>query len=135
MSEELIKELINAAFFARDNAYIPYSGFAVGAAVFTEGGKIYTGCNVENASYGATVCAERCAIFKAVSEGETRIKAIAICGGPKSVGVEEYCMPCGICRQVISEFGDSETKIIIAKSAEDYKMYGLEDILPFAFEL
>ena len=135
MEMEVYGELISAAVSARKKAYIPYSGFAVGAAVFTEEGNIYSGCNIENASYGATVCAERTAIFKAVSEGETQIKAIAVCGGPKTIGIEEYCMPCGICRQVLAEFGSKDTQIIIAKSADDYKVFNIGDLLPNSFKL
>lgn len=121
--------LISKALQGRENAYTPYSNFKVGAAVLTEDGKIYTGCNIENASYGATNCAERTAIFKAVSEGHRTIKAIAI------VGIEDdYTYPCGICRQVIAEFGSEDVKIILGKRNEsDYIVKTLEEILPGAF--
>ncbi|NMM65168.1 cytidine deaminase [Clostridium sp. P21] len=123
------KMLISKALQGRENAYTPYSNFKVGAAVLTEDGKIYTGCNIENASYGATNCAERTAIFKAVSEGHRTIKAIAI------VGIEDdYTYPCGICRQVIAEFGSEDVKIILGKRNEsDYIVKTLEEILPGAF--
>lgn len=120
--------LVQKAYEGRKNAYIPYSHFPVGAAVLAEDNKIYTGCNIENASYGATNCAERTAIFKAISEGNRTIKAIAI------VGVEnDYTYPCGICRQVIAEFATAETKIILGKSPTEYMVKTLAEILPGAF--
>jgi cytidine deaminase len=122
------KKLVSEALKARKNAYVPYSNFKVGAAVQTEDGKIYTGCNIENASYGATNCAERTAIFKAVSEGYKTIKAIAI------VGVQnDYTYPCGICRQVIAEFATEDTKIILGKNENEYLVKTLDEILPGAF--
>lgn len=122
------KELIKEALEARKNAYSPYSNFNVGSAVLMENGKIYSGCNVENASYGATNCGERTAIFKGVSEGNRKILAIAIVGDET-----EYTYPCGICRQVLVEFSDEDTKIIIAKNKDDYLVKALGDILPGAF--
>lgn len=122
------QNLISKALLARKNSYSPYSKFKVGAAVLTEDGKIYTGCNIENASYGATNCAERTAIYKAVSEGYKTIKAIAI------VGVEnDYTYPCGICRQVIAEFATEGTKIILGKNEKEYLVRTLDEILPGAF--
>lgn len=133
MDNSLKLELIKMALTARENAYAPYSDFYVGAAIITDSGKMYTGCNVENASYGATNCAERTAIFKAVSEGERRINAIAICGGVKN-GEMTYAYPCGVCRQVLREFSNpDELVIIVAKSIEDYKEYTLEQLLPESF--
>lgn len=123
------KKLINIALEYRERAYSPYSDFKVGAAVLFESGKIYGGCNIENASFGATNCAERTGIFKGISEGETKIKAIAIVGS-----LEEYTHPCGICRQVIAEFGDEDVKVIIAKSEDDYKVNDMRDVLPGAFK-
>lgn len=121
-------DLIQAAIKARKMAYTPYSNFNVGAAVQMENGKIYSGCNIENASYGATNCAERTAIFKAVSEGYKNISAIAV------VGAEDaYTFPCGICRQVIAEFSSKNTIIIIVKNENDYLVRSLEEILPGAF--
>ncbi len=122
------KKLVSKALEARDRAYVPYSKFKVGAAILTEDGSIYTGCNIENASYGATNCAERTAIFKAVSEGRTEIKAIAVVGDKES-----YTTPCGICRQVIAEFADSDAIVILAKNEEDYIVKTVEEILPGAF--
>ena len=106
------KLLLEKAYEGRENAYAPYSNFKVGAAVLAENGKIYTGCNIENASYGATNCAERTAIFKAISEGNRKIRAIAIVGAD-----DEYTYPCGICRQVIAEFADKNTEIILGKKS------------------
>jgi cytidine deaminase len=119
-------ELVKKAYEGMENAYVPYSKFKVGAAVLTKSGKVYTGCYIENASYGATNCAERTAIFKAVSEGEKEIEAIAIVSA-----TEDYTFPCGICRQVIREFGKG-CKVIIAKGLE-YRVFDLNEILPYDF--
>lgn len=120
--------LINTALASRENAYVPYSNFKVGAAVLTEDGTVYGGCNIENASFGATNCAERTAIFKAVSEGHKTIKAIAVVGDTST-----HTYPCGICRQVIAEFADGEIPVILVKNKEDYIVSSLQDILPGAF--
>ena len=120
-------ELVKKAIKAKQNAYVPYSKFPVGAALLTEEGKIYTGCNIECASYGGTNCAERTAIFKAVSEGERNIEAIAVVGNS-----DDYIYPCGICRQVIMEFGD-KIKIIVVRSEHDFKVYTIDDLLPNSF--
>lgn len=120
------KEIIKLALDSKEKAYVPYSNFHVGAAVLMDDGKIYTGCNIEIASYSPTICAERTAIFKGISEGARRIKTIAI------VGDANLTFPCGVCRQVIREFGQDST-IIIANSQDDYKVYKLEDILPYSF--
>jgi cytidine deaminase len=122
------RELVSAALRYREKAYVPYSKFQVGAAVLTEDGTVYGGCNIENASYGATNCAERTAIFKAVSEGHKIIKAIVVVGDIKT-----YTYPCGICRQVISEFAEGNIPVILAKNEEDYIVKTLEEILPGAF--
>lgn len=124
------EELIKKAIEAKQNAYAPYSKFPVGAALLTKEGKVYTGCNIECASYGAANCAERTAIFKAVSEGERNIEAIAVVSN-----IDDYTYPCGICRQVIIEFG-SKIKIIAARSEYDYKVHVIDDLLPdsFSFE-
>jgi cytidine deaminase len=133
IKEDTIKQLINEALNARNYAYAPYSQFMVGAALITEDDSVYTGCNVENASYGATNCAERTAIFKAVSEGERLIKAIAIVGGVKD-GDMTYAYPCGVCRQVLREFSNpGDLVIIVAKNQDDYKTYSLEELLPESF--
>lgn len=122
------KLLLEKAYEGRKNAYAPYSKFKVGAAVLMENGKIYTGCNIENASYGATNCAERTAIFKAISEGNRKICAIAIVGAD-----DKYTYPCGICRQVIAEFADENTEIILGKKSLEYIVKTLAEILPGAF--
>lgn len=127
------EQLIELALSARNNAYVPYSHYTVGAAVMTAECKIYSGCNIENASYGATNCAERTAIFKAVSEGARKVIGIAVAGGMEGQAPVDYAYPCGICRQVIKEFAADEIKIYVAKSTEDYKEYTLEEILPFGF--
>lgn len=133
LSEEYITKLINLAIDSREDAYCPYSGFSVGAALLTKEGKIFTGCNIENASYGATNCAERTAIFKAVSEGITDFLAIAIVGGKKDYIPSDYAYPCGICRQVMSEFCSSDFPVIVAKSDLDYKLFQLSELLPYSF--
>ncbi|MCI6277396.1 MAG: cytidine deaminase [Clostridium sp.] len=121
--------LIEKAIEAREAAYTPYSNFKVGAAVLTEDGTIYSGCNIENASYGATNCAERTAIFKAVSEGHKKIKAIAVIGDTKA-----YTYPCGICRQVMLEFAESgDIPVIIIKNKEEFITKTLDEIIPGSF--
>ena len=127
------RELIVRAAEMVKAAYAPYSHFQVGAAVLAESGRVYGGANVENASYGATVCAERNAIAAAVNAGERKLTAIAICGGKDGV-VTEYCPPCGICRQVMREFADPKAfKVIVAKSADDYRVRTLAELLPESF--
>ena len=129
-----VKELIKAAMEAKKKAYTPYSGYQVGAALLTNELRIYTGCNIENASYTPTICAERTAIFKAVSEGRKRFLAIAIVGGAKGKPMEEYAYPCGVCRQVMMEFCDPETfEIILAAADGKYKIYRLKELLPEGF--
>ncbi|MBP7174829.1 MAG: cytidine deaminase [Thermoclostridium sp.] len=120
--------LVEKALEAKKFAYVPYSGFHVGAAVLTLDGSVFTGCNVENVSYGAAICAERTAIVKAVSAGYTEISAIAITSDS-----EELTFPCGICRQVIAEFGTHDIQLICANKNGEYKEYGMNDILPNAF--
>ena len=133
LSEEE-KKLIPAAFEMLKYSYSPYSNFKVGAALLSSTGKIFGGCNVENSSFGATVCAERTAIFKAVSEGERSFSAICIVGG-KNGDVQDFCPPCGICRQVLSEFCKPDFKIILASSLTDWKVFTLLDLLPESFSL
>lgn len=120
------EELIEVAKKYRENAYVPYSKFKVGAAVLTADGKVFGGCNIENSSYPVTNCAERTAIFKAVSEGEKNLKAIAVVAD-----TEGPCSPCGACRQVMSEF--KIPKIIMTNLKGNTKVVTLEEILPFAF--
>ena len=130
------RKLISEAFEARKQSYSPYSGFAVGAALLTNGGNVYRGCNIENAAYPATNCAERTALYSAVAQGEQSFCAIAIVGGLKNSMPKEYCYPCGICRQVLSEFCDADTfRVIVAKSEEDYEEFYLKDLLPHGFVL
>lgn len=128
------QELINLAVEARKNSYSPYSKFKVGAALLAASGKVYTGCNIENASYSPTNCAERTAFFKAVSEGEHDFKKIAIVCGYEEL-LNQYCSPCGVCLQVMSEFCNSDFEIILAKNEQDYKTYKLGELLPQAFKL
>lgn len=128
------EELIEMAMDARRIAYAPYSKFKVGAALLGNNGVIYMGCNIENASYPATNCAERTAIFSAVAEGQTEFEAIAIVGGNEDASELEYCAPCGICRQVMREFCNPETfEIILARNIDDYKVFTLEELLPMSF--
>lgn len=137
MSEQQIITLIKEAMKYRTHAYSPYSHYRVGAALLTAGGRVYGGCNIENASYGATNCAERTAFFKAVSEQEYDFKAIAIVGGAEQ-GTEqefsEYAYPCGICRQVMQEFCQKDFKIIVARDEQDYKLFDLCELLPEGFK-
>ena len=116
---------------ARLMAYTPYSGFKVGAALLCADGKIYHGCNIENAAYTPTNCAERTAFFKAVSEGERKFEAIAVVGG-KDGEPAPFCAPCGVCRQVMAEFCTDDFKVVLGTSA-DFKVYNFSEILPFAF--
>ncbi len=133
MEEKDIKALINTSLKAREHAYVPYSHFRVGAALLTKDDRIYTGCNIENASYGATNCAERTAFFKAVSEGVTGFKAIAVTGGKEGEDITGYSFPCGICRQVMVEFCDRDFKVIVARSDSDYKCFSLDEVIPHSF--
>lgn|SRR5690625_5095075 len=124
----MIKELINKAIQAREKSYSPYSNFKVGASVMGESGKIYSGCNIENAAYSPTICAERVAIFKAISNGEREIKKIALIGSTDS-----FTYPCGVCRQVMTEFASDDFEIIVAKNIEEYMSYSLDDLMPNSF--
>ena len=121
-------ELMDKALEAKKNSYSPYSNFKVGAALLTKDDKIYTGCNIESVSYTPSCCAERTAFFKAVSEGKKEFKAIAITGDT------QFCYPCGVCRQVMSEFCDDDFKIYIGNSKE-YKEYTLKELLPYSFDM
>ena len=117
----------------RKMSYTPYSHFNVGAALLSADGKIYTGCNIENASYTPTNCAERTAFFKAVSEGVRDFTAIAIAGGKEDATELDYCPPCGVCRQVMSEFCKDDFKILLVKSETEYKEYTLTELVPERF--
>lgn len=130
MEKELIEKLIQTAIKQLEFSYTPYSGFKVGAALLTKGGKIYTGCNIENAAHTPTNCAERTAFFKAVSEGEREFDAICVVGGKDGV-LTEYAAPCGVCRQVMMEFcNPKQFRIILATGTEHYDVFSLEDLLP-----
>ncbi len=128
-----MRGLLDAALAARANAYAPYSGYRVGAALLAEDGRIFIGCNMENASYGATICAERSAFSAAVTAGARKFKAIAIAGG-KEEQAEPAAAPCGICRQVMAEFCDGDFRIILGNQ-EEMAEYTLSQLLPLAFEL
>ena len=133
LQESMREELIRQAFGALEYAYAPYSKFKVAAALLTKSGKIYTGCNIENAALSPGNCAERTAIFKAVSEGEKDFAAICIVNEDVQ-GKHDYCPPCGVCRQVMREFCNPDLFcIILAKSAEEYREYTLAQLLPESF--
>ena len=133
MTEELKIKLFNEAKNMLNFSYTPYSNFKVGAALLSESGKIFTGCNIENAAYGPSNCSERTAFFKAVSEGVLKFKAIMVIGGPGGI-IKDYCPPCGVCRQVMMEFCNPETfSIFLAKSETDIIEYKLKDLLPLGF--
>lgn len=133
MDRKLVQEMIDLAIEQLKYSYTPYSGFKVGAALLTKDGKLYTGCNIENAAYTPTNCAERTAFFKAVSEGERAFEAICVVGGKDGI-LTEYAAPCGVCRQVMMEFCSPETfKIILATSREQYEIFTLKELLPLGF--
>lgn len=126
-------ELIRLALEARKMSYAPYSGFKVGAALLTKNGEVYTGCNIENAGYTPTNCAERTAFFKAVSEGKREFEAIAVAGG-KGEAPDNYAWPCGVCRQVMAEFCNPESfRVITAISEMEYVEKTLSEMLPYGF--
>jgi len=128
-------DLVSKAIAARNQAYMPYSNFMVGAALLTKDGKVYPGCNIENASYTPTVCAERTAFFKAISEGERDFAAIAVAGWPKDAKKTGQAFPCGVCRQVMAEFCDPQTfKILVATGeGNGHTVHTLAELLPFGF--
>lgn len=133
ISDLICRELIGKAREAMQNAYAPYSDFKVGAALLAKSKKIYTGCNVENAAYSPTICAERTAFAKAVCEGERDFRAIAVLGGKGGV-ITDYQSPCGVCRQVMMEFCQpKQFYVILARSEEDYWIYDLEELFPMGF--
>ena len=147
--EQKYIDLIKKAIEIRKNAYVPYSNYSVGAALLCKNGDVYVGCNIENASYGLTICAERTAIFKAVSEGQRHIDAIAITGChldhltddnnlvSDADDTDDYAYPCGACRQVLAEFlpNSGDIDVIVAKSTNDYKEFKLSELLPGTFKL
>lgn len=132
IDDNTITKLCETAVNMRSKSYAPYSDFLVGSALLLEDGSIYTGCNIENSAYGPSVCAERTAVFKAVSEGRKDFAAIAIAGGKRD-GELQYCAPCGVCRQVLREFCKPSFKIYLARSGNDYREYTLEELLPESF--
>ena len=125
-------ELCAAAIAAMKNAYVPYSGYRVGAALLTKGGRVYTGCNIENASYTPTVCAERTAVFKAVSEGERDFAMLAVCGGKNGVIAGAF-PPCGVCRQVLAEFCPPEFPVLLITGENSFTRLPLGELLPMGF--
>ena len=124
-----MKYPVKEAFEAKERAYAPYSNFKVGAALLCKNGNVYTGCNIENASYPVTLCAERAALASAISDGNREFEAIVITGG------EDYCFPCGMCRQALAEFADGDFKVVLAKSMAQTKVYKLSELLPESFVL
>jgi len=125
---EFDSELVNLAIEARKNAYARYSKFRVGSALRDEKGRVFVGCNVENASYGLTICAERVAIFSAIAQGSQSIDSIAVVTSGEALGP-----PCGACRQVIQEFGNPDTRVILANNLTDYYIFSLRDLFPHPF--
>ena len=128
-----VKELVSLALDARKRAYCPYSNIAVGAAILTDDGKVYQGCNIESSSFSPTNCAERTALFSAIANGCRSFKAIAVAGGPKGEPPARYMSPCGVCRQALSEFCDDSLEVIMAKSKDDYIIKTLGELLPLKF--
>ncbi len=126
--------MIAAAAQAREQAYAPYSGFAVGAALLAADGTVYCGCNIENAAFPAGICAERAALSAAVSQGCRSFVALALLGGPVDAAqIDTYCWPCGVCRQALSEFCAAEMPVFSARSQTDYQCVTLRELLPLAF--
>ena len=134
LSKDIIRGLIEKALSMRAFAYVPFSRHAVGAALLAKDGRVFTGCNLENSSYSPTICAERTAFAKAVSEGCREFAAIAIAGGFEEVP-EKYCAPCGVCRQVMAEFCDPDFAVVLAKTPDDFEQYTLAEIMPLAFKI
>lgn len=133
LSEDMVKEMIHTAIEQLNYSYTPYSNFKVGAALLAKNGTVYTGCNIENAGYTPTNCAERTAFFKAVSEGVREFDAVCVVGGKNGV-LTEYAAPCGVCRQVMMEFCDpKEFQVILAVNEEHYQIYTLEELFPMGF--
>lgn len=129
-----VLELIKNAIEARRLSYSPYSNYCVGAALLSTEGEIYRGCNIESAVFTPTSCAERTALVKAVSEGVTHFSAVAVVGSPKGENITQYAFPCGVCRQMLREFVDPKTFVVItARSEDDYKIYTLDELLPESF--
>ena len=134
MKQEQINHLLDAALQARQKSYAPYSGFSVGAALLSADGSIYTGANIENAAHTPTVCAERTAFFTAIHNGARHFSAIAVVGGSTERDIDAYCPPCGVCRQVMSEFCDGQFEILLY-NGKTTKILTLDDLLPERFVL
>ena len=134
MEREQLNRMITLAEEARERAYAPYSGFSVGAALLTDQGEVFTGCNIENRSYPAGLCAERVAVFSAVAAGHDRFRGLVVTGGTKGKKPDEFCIPCGMCLQVLSEFCTPDFEIFLVKSVDEAAEYRLRDFLPFVFD-
>ena len=134
MNEQILSRLVEAAIAAREASYAPYSNFSVGAALLCADGSVFTGANIENASFSPTICAERVAFFSAVHNGHREFSAIAIVGGNAGMEISEFCPPCGVCRQVMSEFCKGDFKIILSDGKTN-KVVTLDEILPARFDL
>lgn len=132
LTNELAQALVQLALEARENAYCPYSGFAVGAALLCGDGTVYSGCNIECASLSPGNCAERTAFFRAVNDGQRSFAAIAVAGGPKGQAPDAFCAPCGVCRQVMREFCQPDFAVIMTDGAQR-RVMTLEELLPMAF--
>ena len=134
MDQQQYRKLIHRAIHARERAYVPYSDFSVGAALLTDHGQFFTGCNIENKSYPAGLCAERVTMFSAVAAGYRTFEALAVSGWKRGREPENFCMPCGMCLQVISEFCGPEFDIYIVKNEEEVRHLKLKDLLPYVFD-
>ncbi|MDR2166920.1 MAG: cytidine deaminase [Clostridiales bacterium] len=134
MDNEKIVSLIEVAIGAREMAYVPYSGFRVGAALMTKDGQVFPGCNIENAAFSPTNCAERTAFFSAIAAGNRDFAVIVVVGGPGDLLIKN-CFPCGVCLQVMAEFCREDFRIIIAESPKHWRKFALSDLLPFSFKL
>ena len=127
------QELVDRAIKMQEFSYVPYSRFPVGAALLCDDGTVFTGCNVENAAFGSTICAERTALFKAVSEGVTRFTDIAVVGARRGEVNKQITSPCGVCRQALFEFGGPELNVIMARTPDDFIERSMDELLPFGF--
>lgn len=130
----MYEDIVSESLKARRNSYCPYSHFAVGAALLCGSGKVYTGCNIESAAFTPTCCAERLAFYKAVEAGEREFTAIAVCGAPEGTVPDVFCMPCGVCREVMREFCGSGFTVISVIDEKTYKAFAFDDILPNSFK-
>lgn len=136
LSESEILKLIEKAEKARAVSFSPYSHFSVGAAILCRSGEIFTGCNIESEVFSPSICAERTALFKALSEGEKEFLAIAVVGGKSDGGkIQEFCPPCGVCRQILSEFCNEESFTVILYNGKNYRLFKLSDLLPEGFKV